>query len=85
MRLTKMAQAFKDLLVQAPATQTTFTEQMAMMVDREWTERENRRLARLTRAAHLSISDATLEDAWCDPARGVEEAVRRESEALIVT
>ena len=51
---------------------------MALMVDREWTERENRRLARLTRAAHLSISDATLENAWCDPARGLEKAVLRD-------
>jgi len=78
MRLTTMAQAFKDLLAQAPGTHMNFTEQMALIVDREWTERENRRLARLTRAAHLSISDATLENAWCDPARGLDKAVIRD-------
>ena len=55
-----------------------FTEQMAMMVDREWTERENRRLGRLTRAARLSITDATLEGAWFDPARGLDKAVLRD-------
>ena len=48
------------------------------MVDREWIERENRRLERLLRAARLTVSDATLENVWCDPGRGVERSQLRD-------
>ena len=78
MKLTAMAQAFRDLLTQAPGSQMSFAEQAALMVDREWTDRENRRLARLTKAAKLSVSDASLENVWCDPARGIDKAVVRD-------
>jgi DNA replication protein DnaC len=78
LRLRTMAQAFRDLLSQAPGTQMSFSELVALMVDREWTDRENRRLARLMRAARLSVSDASLENVWCDPARGIDKAVIRD-------
>jgi DNA replication protein DnaC len=78
LRLATMAQAFRDLLTEAPGTQRTFSEKVALMVDREWTERENRRLERLLRAARLTINDATLENVWCDPARGVDKSVLRD-------
>ena len=78
MRLVTMAQAFRDLLSQAPGSQMTFSELVAIMVDREWTERENRRLARLMRAARLSVTDASLENVWCDPARGIDKSVIRD-------
>ena len=78
MKLTAMAQAFRDLLAQAPGSQMSFSEQAALMIDREWTDRENRRLARLMRAARLSVSDASLESLWCDPARGIDKAVIRD-------
>lgn len=78
MKLTAMAQAFRDLLAQSPGSQMTFSEQAALMIDREWTDRENRRLARLMRAARLSVSDASLENVWCDPARGIDKAVIRD-------
>jgi DNA replication protein DnaC len=78
MKLSTMALAFRELLAQAPSNQLTFSEKMALVVDREWTERENRRLNRLTRAAHLSIAEASLEDAFCDPARGLEKSLIRD-------
>lgn len=78
LRLRTMAQAFRDLLSQAPGTQMSFSELVALMVDREWTDRENRRLGRLMRAARLSVSDASLENVWCDPARGIDKAVIRD-------
>lgn len=78
MKLVAMAQAFRDLVAQAPGSQMSFAEQAALMVDREWIDRENRRLARLTRAAHLSVSDASLENVWCDPARELDKAVIRD-------
>jgi DNA replication protein DnaC len=78
LRLGTMAQAFRDLLTQAPGSQLSFSEQVALMVDREWTDRENRKLERLMRAARLSVSDASLENVWCDPARGIDKAVVRD-------
>jgi DNA replication protein DnaC len=78
LRLATMAKAFRDLLAQAPGNQMSFSEQVALMVDREWTDRENRRLSRLMRAARLSVSDASLENVWCDPARGLDKAVIRD-------
>ena len=73
-----MALSFRKILAHAPGDQLTLSEQMAMMVDDEWTMRENRRLARLIRSAHLSVADACLENAWCDPARGLEKSLVRE-------
>jgi DNA replication protein DnaC len=78
MRLVTMAQAFRDLLTQAPGSQMSFSELVAIMVDREWTNRENRKLARLMRAARLSVTDASLENVWCDPARGIDKSVIRD-------
>ena len=78
MKLIAMAQAFRELVAQAPGNQMSFAEKAALMVDREWTDRENRRLSRLMRAAHLSVADASLENVWCDPARGLDKAVIRD-------
>jgi DNA replication protein DnaC len=78
MRLPTMAQAFRDLVAESPGTQRTFSERVALMVDREWTDRENRRLERLLRAARLTVNDASLEDVWADPGRGVDKSVLRD-------
>jgi DNA replication protein DnaC len=78
LRLTTMAQAFRDQLADAPGSQLSFSERVAFMVDREWTDRDNRRLARLMRSARLSVSDAAMENIWCDPARGIDKAVIRD-------
>ena len=78
LRLTTMAQAFRDQLADAPGSQLSFSERVALMVDREWTDRDNRRLARLMRSARLSVSDAAMENIWCDPARGIDKAVIRD-------
>jgi len=78
MRMTTMAQAFREMLAQPPGDQMTFSEKVALMVDREAIERENRRLGRLTRAARLSVADASLENVWCEPARGLEKSMMRD-------
>ena len=78
LKLATMAQAYRDLLAEPPGNQRSFTEKIAVMVDREWSDRDNRRLARLLRAAHLTINDACLENVWCEPGRGLDKAVMRE-------
>jgi DNA replication protein DnaC len=78
LKLTTMAQAFRDLLAEPPGNQRSFSEKLALLVDREWTDRDNRRLGRLLRAAHLTISDAACENVWCDPARGLDKSALRD-------
>lgn len=56
--------------------QTTFEERLALLVDREVTERKNRMIARRLRDAKLPMP-ASLEDLWCDPARGIDKATAR--------
>ena len=54
LKLNAMAQAFRDLLSEPPGNEISFTEKIGAMVDREWTDRDNRRLGRLTDAARLT-------------------------------
>lgn len=61
----------------APGNQLSFEEQIGMIVDREWSERDNRRLARRLKEAKL-VTHASLEDVTCDPARGIEKAMIRQ-------
>jgi DNA replication protein DnaC len=73
-----MARSFREQLADTPGSQLTFSERVALMVDREWTDRENRRLARLMHSARLSVSDAAMENISCDPARGIDKSVIRD-------
>ncbi len=77
MRLHGMVHALEELEVQAPSNELSFHERIGLLVDREWTDRENRRLSRLLRAAKLPV-DACIEDIACEPGRGVTKAQVRE-------
>lgn len=77
MKLPGMAAAFIELTREAPSNERTFGEKVGYMVDAEWTSRENRRMARLIRSAKLT-SDASLEDIWTSPERGIEKSTIRE-------
>jgi DNA replication protein DnaC len=77
MRLPTMAAALRELLTTAPGNQLSFEEKIGMLVDREWTERDNRRLTRRLKDAKLAVR-ASLEDIQCDPARGIEKAIVRQ-------
>ena len=76
LRLPHMAQAFRAQLERAVGSALTVEECVGLMVDREWTERENRRTGRRIKDAKLGMQ-ACLEDVWCDPARGLDKAVVR--------
>jgi DNA replication protein DnaC len=76
LKLHAMADALRDLLVSAPGSEMSFEEKLGLVVEREWTDRENRRLARRLKEAKLGMS-ACLEDVWCEPGRGLDKAVVR--------
>ena len=77
MKLHTMAKAFRELLATSPAHELSFEEKIGMLVDREWTDRDNRRLARRIKEAKLSVH-AALEDAACDASRGLDKATVRQ-------
>jgi DNA replication protein DnaC len=77
MKLSGMADAFEELLGRAPSHEMTLAEQLGVLVEREWSDRDNRRLGRLLKAAKIG-SDACLEDIRCDPGRGLDRAIIRD-------
>jgi DNA replication protein DnaC len=78
LRLTSMATAVRELMQTAPGHQLSFEEKLGIVVDREWTERDNRRLARRLKDAKL-VTRASLDSVICDPERGVDKAIKRPS------
>lgn len=70
LKLPGMADAFAQQLEQPQAQQLSFEERLAMMVDRERSHRENRRLHRLLRSAHLR-HQACVEDIDYQARRGL--------------
>lgn len=76
MRLDTMAVAFKEQLEQPSMGNLSFEERIAMIVDREWMARENRKLTRRLKSARLG-SQATVEDIDYLHPRGLDKSVMR--------
>src|SRR5512142_1263340 len=74
LKLTTMAQAFRQLLDSADHQQLSFEDKFGILVDREWIDRDNRRNARRIKEAKLP-SPARLEEIIIDPARGLDKSV----------
>ncbi|MEW6748009.1 MAG: IS21-like element helper ATPase IstB [Planctomycetota bacterium] len=74
MKLHDMARAFRDFLDQGTPTQLSFEERLGMLVDREWDERQNRRLTRRLQTAKLRES-ACVEDIDYRHARHLDRSV----------
>ena len=55
LKLEGMAQAFREQLEQPVMQEMSFEERLGMLVLRESTERENRRLEKLLRSAKLRL------------------------------
>lgn len=68
-----MARAFTEQLESPSYGELSFEERLGLLVDREATERENRRLARRLKAAKLR-SDAVIEDLDFRAPRGLDRA-----------
>ena len=76
LRLPHMAAALRSALERAAGSALSLEDCVGLMVDREWTERDNRRTGRRIKDAKLGMQ-ACVEDLWCDPARGLDKAVAR--------
>jgi hypothetical protein len=60
-----------------PDKQLSFEDKIGLLVDHEWTERENRRVARRVKEARLSVR-AAPEEIVCDAARGIDKPMLRD-------
>ena len=74
MKLNGMAEALKDQLAQPDINQLSFDERFSLLVDRQWTWKENKRLDRLLRNAKLKLN-ACIEDIDYKRARGIDKSV----------
>lgn len=75
LRLPGMLAAFEEQQASSAAASLSFDERFAMLVDREQTWRENRRIARLLREARLKSGQACLEDVRYGAGRKLDRAV----------
>ena len=71
MRLHGMADALEEQLHTTAAHELDFEERLALLVDRELTSRDNRRMARLLKQAKLRLS-AAVEDIDFRSSRGLD-------------
>lgn len=76
MRLTGMCQAFETQLQKPDYQELSFEERFGLLVDQEWTYRQDRRLARLLRQARLRLL-ACVEDIDLRHPRGLDKALLR--------
>lgn len=77
MRLSTMAAALRELESAPPSHELSWQERLALLVDREWQERENRRLQKRLKDAKLT-KRASIENVVVDAARGLDKATLRE-------
>jgi DNA replication protein DnaC len=74
MKLTAMAEAFSQQIAQPDLTELSFEDRFAMLVDRQWTFKEDRRMTRLLRAAKLKDS-ACIENIDFKTPRALDKSV----------
>ena len=75
LRLPGMATAFAEQQTNAASMNLSFDERFALLVDREYTWRENRRVSRLLREAKLKVSQACIEDVQYGAGRKLDKSL----------
>src|SRR5258708_2055285 len=76
MKLLGMATMLGEMATSPPTDAISIEETIGMLVDQEWTARENKRLERLLKDARVPPG-ACIEDLACDPARGIDKSFVR--------
>lgn len=73
LRLDGMARALEEQLAQPGAAALPFEDRIAMIIDREVSFRDTKRVTRLLKQAKLKTGSACLEDVDYRPGRGIEK------------
>ena len=76
LKLFGMRDAFQEQMELSTYASLSFEERLGMLVDREWTDRENRKLERRMKVAKLKIH-ATMEEIDYSHPRGLDESLMR--------
>jgi DNA replication protein DnaC len=71
MKLSAMAEAFEQQRASTQWTELTFEERLGILIDSEWTSRQNRKLVRRLKAAKLRYA-VSIEDVDFHAPRGIE-------------
>lgn len=74
LKLTGMAEAFADQLNQPNLDRLSFAERFGLIVDRQWTWKENQRMDRYLKNARLKLN-ACVEDIDYQTPRGIDQSV----------
>lgn len=74
MKLNGMAEGLKEQMNQQNIAELSFEERFALLVDRQWTYKEDRKMRRLLQNARLKIS-ACIEDIDFKTPRGLDRSV----------
>jgi DNA replication protein DnaC len=74
MKLSVMAQAFREQMKDNAFASMSFEERFGLLVDTEWTTRKNNRLARLIRSADYAFNDACVENIEYHADRNLDKA-----------
>ena len=74
LKLTGMAEAFTDQLNQPDLERLSFEERFGLIVDRQWTWKENKRMDRYLKNARLKLN-ACVEDIDYQTPRGIDQSV----------
>lgn len=74
MQLYGLAEALREQLEQSGISELPFEERFSLLLDREWTYRENRRMTRLLQNAKLRLA-ACIEDIDFKTPRGLDRSV----------
>ena len=77
LKLDGLATGLEDQLAQPGMAALSFEERLALLVDREVHSRNDRKLLRLLKNAHLKYAQATIEDIDTRPSRGIRVAINR--------
>jgi DNA replication protein DnaC len=72
LKLDGLATGLEDQLAQPGMAALSFEERLALLVDREVHSRNDRKLLRLLKNAHLKYAQATIEDIDTRPSRGID-------------
>lgn len=74
MRLTAMAETFRDQLRNPEYQELSFEDRFSMLVDLEWSRRQNNKLDRLITSAQFRNNQASIEDIEYHPDRKLDKA-----------
>jgi DNA replication protein DnaC len=74
LKLAGMAEAFADQLNQPDMDRLSFAERLGLIVDRQWTWKENNRMERYLKNARMKL-DACVEDIDYKTPRGIDQSV----------